>query len=106
MRKFGLNPVADRHTEILILGALPSDESLSKTQYYADSRNDFWKLMQEVLNERLTTLPYETRIQTLLEHRIGLWDVYSSCLRLEAWTRTFRASASTISRLSKPWPRA
>jgi len=82
MRKFGLELVADGHTEILILGALPSDVSLSKAQYYADPRNDFWKLLEAVLNERLTNVPYETKIQTLLARRIGLWDVYRSCLRL------------------------
>lgn len=81
MRKFGLGPVADGHTEILILGALPSDVSRLKAQYYADPRNDFWKLLEAVLNEQLSNLPYEARIQTLLAHRIGLWDVYGSCLR-------------------------
>jgi hypoxanthine-DNA glycosylase len=81
MRKFGLEPVADGRTEVLILGTLPSDTSLAQAQYYADRRNDFWKLMEQVLNERFTSMPYETRIQTLLSHRIGLWDVYSSCIR-------------------------
>ena len=81
MRKFGLEPVADKRIEILILGTLPSDTSLLKVQYYADPRNDFWKLLEAVLNERLTNLSYEARIQTLLAHRIGLWDVYRSCLR-------------------------
>jgi double-stranded uracil-DNA glycosylase len=81
MRKHGLEPVADGHTEVLILGTLPSDTSLRKAQYYADSRNDFWKLMEEVLNERFTNMPYEARIGTLLAHGIGLWDVYESCVR-------------------------
>ena len=81
MRKFGLEPVADKRIEILILGTLPSDTSLLKAQYYADPRNDFWKLLEAVLNERLTNVPYETKIQTLLARRIGLWDVYRSCLR-------------------------
>jgi hypoxanthine-DNA glycosylase len=82
MRKFGLEPVADKRIEILILGTLPSDTSLLKAQYYADPRGDFWKLLEAVLNERLTNVPYETKIQTLLARRIGLWDVYRSCLRL------------------------
>jgi double-stranded uracil-DNA glycosylase len=59
MRKFGLDPVVDEHTEILILGTLPSDESLSKGQYYAKPSNDFWKLLQAVLNERLTGVNHE-----------------------------------------------
>lgn len=81
MRKLGLDLVADKRTEILILGTLPSDTSLRKAQYYADSRNDFWKLMEEVLNKRFTNMPYEARIGTLLAHGIGLWDVYKSCSR-------------------------
>jgi hypoxanthine-DNA glycosylase len=101
MRKFGLEPVADGHTEILILGALPSDISRLKAQYYADPRNDFWKLLEAVLNERLTNLAYETRIQTLLARRIGLWDVYRSCLRPGSMDKDI----STISQLSGPWLR-
>lgn len=80
-RKFGLDPVVDEHTEILILGTLPSDESLSKAQYYAKPSNDFWKLLGAVLNERLTDVPYETKIRTLSARRIGLWDVYRNCVR-------------------------
>lgn len=81
MRKSGLEPVADGRTEILILGTLPSDVSLSKAQYYANPRNDFWRLLESVLNERLTGLRYEDRIQTLLSHGVGLWDVYRSGVR-------------------------
>jgi len=81
MRKVGLDPVVDEHTEILIVGTLPSDESLSRRQYYAKPSNDFWKLLETVLNERLVGVDYEQKIQRLLAHRIGLWDVYHSCVR-------------------------
>src|SRR5579862_986741 len=53
VRKFGLAPVIDSKTEILILGTLPSDVSLAKGQYYANPNNDFWKLMGAVLNRHL-----------------------------------------------------
>ena len=43
MRKSGLTPVIDDKTEVLILGTLPSDISLTKGQYYANPANDFWK---------------------------------------------------------------
>jgi hypoxanthine-DNA glycosylase len=81
MRKSGLQPVLDANTEILILGTLPSDESLSKGQYYAKPTNDFWKLMEALVNERLVGANYDTKIQRLLAHKIGLWDVYHSCVR-------------------------
>ena len=81
MRKLRLDPVLDEHTEILILGTLPSDISLRRAKYYANPGNDFWKILGAVLNEELADAPYETRIQKLLQHRIGLWDVYHSCVR-------------------------
>jgi len=81
VRKFGLAPVIDEKTEILILGTLPSDLSLAKRQYYANPNNDFWKLIGEVLNHNLETLSYERRIEMLKARGIGLWDTYHNCVR-------------------------
>jgi len=65
----------------LILGSLPSDISIHKQQYYANSSNDFWKILSIILNE---TMPkeYDVKIKMLYKHHIGLWDVYYSCKRL------------------------
>lgn len=81
MKKLGLPPVLDRNTEVLILGSLPGDISLSKGEYYGNPNNDFWKILAEVLNQPLTTQPYEERLQILSQHEIGLWDVYHHCVR-------------------------
>jgi double-stranded uracil-DNA glycosylase len=81
MRKSGLPPIVDDQTEILILGTLPSDISLEKGQYYANSSNDFWKLIGEALQENLKGLSYERKIEMLKTHRIGLWDAYQNCIR-------------------------
>ena len=81
MRKFGLTPVIDDKTEVLILGTLPSDVSLAKGQYYANPANDFWKLIGQVLNQSLVTMSYERRIETLKDYGIGLWDIYHYCVR-------------------------
>ena len=81
MRKHGLPPLVDAHTEILILGSLPSDESLVKEQYYAKPTNDFWKLVGAALHEPLTDASYPERIQILFKHKVGLWDVLHSCVR-------------------------
>ena len=45
MKKRGFSPVLDENTEIMVLGSLPSDESILKQQYYANPGNDFWKLL-------------------------------------------------------------
>ena len=76
MIKKGLTPIIDENTHVLILGSLPSDESIRKQQYYSNPGNDFWKLINEIIGEDITTLGYEAKIQKLQEHRIGLWDVY------------------------------
>jgi TDG/mug DNA glycosylase family protein len=81
MRKFGLVPVIDDKTEVLILGTLPSDVSLAMSQYYASPSNDFWKLIGQVLNQSLVALSYERRIETLKNCGIGLWDAYHYCVR-------------------------
>lgn len=81
MRKFGLPALVDRQTEVLILGTLPSDLSLSKGQYYANPSNDFWKLVGAVLDQQLDGLTYESKMEMLKAHRIGLWDTYRNCVR-------------------------
>ncbi len=81
MRKLGLDPVADGGTEILILGTFPSEEPLSKAQYYANPDNDSWRLMGGVLDKPPATTPYDAGVQALQVHRVGLWDLYRSCRR-------------------------
>jgi hypoxanthine-DNA glycosylase len=81
MRKFGLTPVLDDKTEILILGTLPSDMSIAKGQYYANPSNDFWKLIGQVLNQNIVALSYEGRVEALKKDGIGLWDIYHRCVR-------------------------
>src|SRR5438477_4963619 len=87
MRKFALAPVIDEETEILILGTLPSDLSLSKGQYYANRGNDFWKLIGAALNQNVDRLCYESKIEVLKKHGIRLWDTYHNCVRVGSMDR-------------------
>ncbi|WP_322042959.1 DNA-deoxyinosine glycosylase [Paraburkholderia sp. J67] len=74
-------PVVDAHTRVLILGSLPGEASLAHQQYYAHKQNKFWHLVGEVIGVDLPALDYEARLQTLLDHRIGLWDVVAQARR-------------------------
>ncbi len=65
---------------VLVLGTLPGKLSLQTQQYYAQPRNVFWKIMGELVDAR-PELPYQTRIQRLLESGIALWDVYAEASR-------------------------
>jgi hypoxanthine-DNA glycosylase len=74
-------PVADVRTRILVLGSLPGEESLARSQYYANPRNHFWRLIGAVTGLDLAPLPYEARLQALIEARVGLWDTVGSATR-------------------------
>ena len=77
----GLAPVLRPDTRILILGSFPGARSLAAAQYYAHPRNQFWPLVSKLVGEDLAALPYGARLEGLLAHRIGLWDVLGACER-------------------------
>jgi len=77
----GFPPVIDGRIETLILGSFPSVASLGKAQYYGHPQNHFWRLVGAVIAESLFEMDYDKRLKTLLEHRIGLWDIIGTCAR-------------------------
>jgi hypoxanthine-DNA glycosylase len=74
-------PVVDQRTRVLVLGSLPGEISLAHNQYYAHKQNRFWVLVGDVIERDLVGLEYAERLRTLLEHRIGLWDVVAEARR-------------------------
>ncbi len=79
-RKEGFPPIINDMANTLILGTMPGEESLRMNQYYAHSRNAFWRIMSNllVIPENLT---YEERTTSLRQHQIALWDVIRTCER-------------------------
>lgn len=74
--KEGLGPWVDEHSEILILGSLPSDVSIRKRAYYQNkSKNSFWKLMHRLFGEGLDSKEF------LMKHHIALWDCLAAANR-------------------------
>jgi len=78
--KHGLAPLVGPQPRILILGSLPSDESIKRQEYYGNPKNLFWKVIAGVFGE---TVPdtYEEKKGLLFRHRIALWDVCASADR-------------------------
>ena len=74
-------PVADDRTRVLVLGSLPGEQSLARSQYYAHPRNQFWRLIGAVAGIELVELGYEDRLAALLGAGIGLWDSVASATR-------------------------
>ena len=81
MLKHCFPPVADARTRLLVLGSLPGEESLARRQYYANPRNQFWRLIGLVIDADLTPLDYEERLAALLDKSVGLWDTVGSATR-------------------------
>jgi hypoxanthine-DNA glycosylase len=90
--KFGLAPIARSDARLFILGSLPGDASLAAGQYYAHPRNAFWRLVGTVIGEELPRLDYATRLERLMEHRIGLWDVVAHASRRGSLDQAIRSA--------------
>lgn len=73
-------PIENSAANILILGSMPSVASLHANQYYAHSRNLFWRIMATLIQLDPDS-PYEQRIEALQHAQIALWDVLHSCKR-------------------------
>jgi len=80
-RKRSFPPVVDERCRLLVLGSLPGEESLARSRYYANPRNQFWRLIGSVIGRELEPLDYEARLAALLEAGVGLWDTVGSASR-------------------------
>jgi hypoxanthine-DNA glycosylase len=81
MKKSGFKPIIDNNTEILILGTMPGDRSIQTGEYYANSKNQFWKIIFKIFNNGKSEFDYSKKTKLLLKNKIGLWDVLTSAER-------------------------
>lgn len=88
-------PVARADTRLLVLGSLPGAVSLAQGRYYAHPRNQFWRLIGDVIGHHLGELDYDARLAALRDAGIGLWDTVAAATRrgsLDADIRLHTAS--------------
>jgi double-stranded uracil-DNA glycosylase len=103
--KASFPPVADSRARILILGSLPGEVSLSRSQYYAHERNQFWRLMARVTGGALQDLAYPDRLAALQAKGVGLWDVVRSADRIGSLDVNIRGhSANDLDELAATLP--
>jgi TDG/mug DNA glycosylase family protein len=103
-RKRGLPPIVAPDSRILILGSLPSDESLRQGRYYANPRNHFWMILAEIYGEPLSQ-DYEERLEFLETRGLALWDVLKSAQRPGSLDSAIRAATpNDFRRLFSAYP--
>lgn len=76
----GFDPIAAPDARVLILGSLPSQQSLRKHEYYGNPHNVFWRVMGELFGAG-PKIPYAERADRLTRCGIALWDVLHSSVR-------------------------
>ncbi len=73
-------PITAPNAEILILGSMPGQASLTAHQYYAHPRNAFWPIMAELIGFD-SAAPYAEQVKALQSAKIAVWDVLLTCTR-------------------------
>lgn len=71
--------IASENPHWMILGTMPSVESLNQSFYYAHPRNAFWPIMQKLTHHSIQSQEDKTELVKLAG--LVLWDVLASCNR-------------------------
>ncbi|MET0210466.1 MAG: DNA-deoxyinosine glycosylase [Burkholderiaceae bacterium] len=101
----GLAPVHAPDARWLLLGSFPGVASLRAQQYYGHPRNQFWRLVGDVLGVDLAGLDYPHRLAALRAHRVAVWDVITETAREGSLDSAIRDPfASDLARLLTQLP--
>ena len=95
----GFKPLLGLEPKVLILGTMPSVQSLKTQQYYGHPRNAFWWIMSELCGFDFS-LAYSERVDLLLKNKIAVWDVIASCHRPGSLDSKIDQSTVTANRFS------
>lgn len=76
----GLTPLGGADARILLLGTMPSVQSLQRQEYYGNPQNAFWKLLYTLWGEAWEP-DYAVRTRFITRQKLILWDVLAACER-------------------------
>jgi double-stranded uracil-DNA glycosylase len=100
LKSKSFEPIARADARVLILGSLPGKVSLERGEYYAQPRNNFWRIMGE-LTGAAPDLPYQKRLRLLKESRIAVWDVCAAAHRPGSLDSSIQLSTVEANSLSE-----
>lgn len=75
----GFPPISQPDAHTLILGSMPSRESLAREKYYAHPRNAFWPIVTDLLN--IPETDYASTARQVCGKGFAIWDVLQTCSR-------------------------
>ena len=84
--KHPFEPIIDTNSKILILGTFPSIKSFENEFYYGHPKNQFWKILSLIFNEK-EPISIEEKKEFLKRHKIALWDSICECERSKGNSR-------------------
>jgi hypoxanthine-DNA glycosylase len=90
----GFSPVLGHTPKVLVLGTLPSVQSLQSNQYYGNPRNGFWPIVERIAGEKFSQ-SYADRQAQLDSMGIALWDVNQHAERKGSLDSNISRSNST-----------
>ena len=67
-------PIIGKNPRILILGTLPSIQSIRLQQYYGNPQNTFWKILFTLFDETYSS-DYNNKKSLAVDNNIAVWDV-------------------------------
>lgn len=73
-----IEPVFDENSRVLILGSFPSVRSREAAFFYGHPQNRFWRVTAAVFGCE-TPVTVAEKKAFLINNKIALWDVISSC---------------------------
>ncbi len=91
----GFPPLAGDNPRVLILGSLPGAPSLKAGEYYANKRNAFWSIMEELLGLD-PELDYDARALALMNAGVALWDVLGAAERKGSLDSKIKVAKSEV----------
>lgn len=80
LTKRGFSLIIDEASRVLILGTMPSEESLRRQEYYGHPRNQFWHILSAIYQVPFAEA-YPDRVALLHQKQLAVWDVLEYCER-------------------------
>ncbi len=99
LTKAGFPPIIDETSRVLVLGTLPSEESLRRKEYYGHPRNQFWRILADIYHVPLADT-YSERVALLRQKHLALWDVLQHGERQGSLDQAIRKSFGTAFRIA------